>query len=39
MVNLLSNVINTRTVEEKQAAILTLGKLPVENSGKVSMSY
>ncbi len=35
MVNLLSNVINTRTVEEKQAALLTLGKLPVENSGKV----
>ena len=35
MVNLLSNVINTRTVEEKQAALLTLGKLPVENSNKV----
>lgn len=35
MVNLLSNVINNRTVEEKQAALLTLGKLPVENSNKV----
>ncbi len=35
MVSLLSDVINTKTPEEKQAALLTLGKLPVENSGKV----
>jgi putative heme-binding domain-containing protein len=28
-------VINTKTTEEKQAALLTLGNLPVENSGKV----
>ena len=35
MVNLLTNVINTKTMEEKQAALLTLGKLPVENSRKV----
>jgi putative heme-binding domain-containing protein len=35
MVSLLSQVINTKTVEEKQAALLTLGKLPVENSRKV----
>lgn len=35
MVSLLSEVINTRTTEEKQAALLTLGKLPVENSQKV----
>jgi putative heme-binding domain-containing protein len=35
MVSLLSDVINTRTTEEKQAALLTLGKLPVENSRKV----
>jgi putative heme-binding domain-containing protein len=35
MVSLLSDVINTRTTEEKQAALLTLGKLPVENSQKV----
>lgn len=35
MVSLLSNVINTKTPEEKQAALLTLGRLPVENSGKV----
>jgi putative heme-binding domain-containing protein len=34
MVSLLSNVINTRTVEEKQQALLTLGNLPVENSQK-----
>lgn len=34
MVNLLSDVINTKTMEEKQAALLTLGKLPVANSGK-----
>lgn len=35
MVSLLSDVINTKTSEEKQAALLTLGKLPVENSAKV----
>ena len=35
MVNLLADVINTKTMEEKQAAILTLGKLPVENSQKL----
>ncbi len=35
MVSLLSEVINTRTTEEKQAALLTLGKLPVKNSQKV----
>jgi len=29
MVNLLADVINTRSVEEQQAAVLTLGKLPV----------
>ncbi len=32
MVSLLTDVINTRTNEEKQAAILTLGKLPLESS-------
>ena len=32
MVKLLSDVINTKTTEEKQAALLTLGSLPVENS-------
>ncbi|PRY34457.1 putative membrane-bound dehydrogenase-like protein [Spirosoma oryzae] len=30
MVSLLTNVIDTRTAEEKQAALLTLGKLPVK---------
>ena len=35
MVSLLSDVINTKTTEEKQAALLTLGKLPVQNSRKV----
>jgi putative heme-binding domain-containing protein len=35
MVTLLSDVINTRTTEEKQAALITLGSLPVENSEKV----
>ena len=35
MVTLLSDVINTRTTEEKQAALVTLGKLPVKNSQKV----
>lgn len=34
MVSLLLDVINTKTIEEKQAALLTLGELPVENSGK-----
>ncbi|MBC7826883.1 MAG: HEAT repeat domain-containing protein [Chitinophagaceae bacterium] len=34
MVDLLSDVINTKTMEEKQAALLTLGKLPIENSRK-----
>jgi putative heme-binding domain-containing protein len=32
MVQLLSTVINTRTVEERQAALTTLGSLPVENT-------
>jgi quinoprotein glucose dehydrogenase len=32
MVSLLTDVINTRTTEEKQAALLTLGTLPYENS-------
>ena len=35
MISLLTDVINTRTVEEKQAAITTLGSLPLENSQKV----
>lgn len=35
MVTLLTDVINTKTVEEKQAAISTLGNLPLENSQKV----
>jgi quinoprotein glucose dehydrogenase len=35
MVSLLSDVIKTKTPEEKQAALLTLGKLPVEHSAKV----
>ena len=35
MVNLLAQVIDTKTMEEKQAALLTLGKLPVQNSQKV----
>lgn len=35
MVSLLSDVINTKTTEEKQAALLTLGSLPVANSQKV----
>ena len=34
MVNLLNNVIASKTVEEKQAALITLGKLPLQNSGK-----
>lgn len=35
MVSLLSDVINTKTTEEKQAALLTLGSLPVQNTSKV----
>lgn len=35
MVNLLKDVIATRTMEEKQAAVLTLGKLPVQHTEKV----
>jgi putative heme-binding domain-containing protein len=35
MVSLLADAINTRTTEEKQAALLTLGKVPVSNSHKV----
>jgi putative heme-binding domain-containing protein len=35
MVSLLSNVINTKTMEEKQAALLTLGNLPVQKTSKV----
>ena len=35
MATLLSDVINTKTMEEKQASLITLGKLPVENTQKV----
>lgn len=35
MVTLLSDVVKTRTTEEKQAALLTLGSLRAENAGKV----
>ncbi|WP_162053421.1 DUF7133 domain-containing protein [Pontibacter pamirensis] len=35
MVTLLSDVINKRTTEEKQAALMTLGELPVENTQPV----
>jgi putative heme-binding domain-containing protein len=35
MVSLLSEVINTKTPEEKQAALVTLGTLPVQHSQKV----
>ncbi|HYC83814.1 MAG TPA: HEAT repeat domain-containing protein [Chryseosolibacter sp.] len=35
MVSLLSETIKSRTVEEKQAALLTLGTVPVEHSGPV----
>ncbi len=35
MVSLLSDVIAKRTTEEKQAALVTLGKLPVKHSQKV----
>jgi putative heme-binding domain-containing protein len=34
MVSLLTEVINTRTVEERQAALTTLGSLPLENTQK-----
>jgi len=34
IVSLLTDVINTRTVEEKQAALTTLGSLPPENTTK-----
>jgi quinoprotein glucose dehydrogenase len=35
MVSLLSEVVNTKTTEEKQEAVLTLGNLPLQNSKKV----
>lgn len=35
MVNLLSKVINTKTIEEKQAALITLGNIPPEHTRKV----
>lgn len=35
MVSLLADVINTKTTEEKQAALLTLGNLPAQYSVKV----
>jgi quinoprotein glucose dehydrogenase len=35
MVKLLADVINTKTTEEKQAALLTLGNLPVSNTNEV----
>jgi hypothetical protein len=35
IVTLLSDVITMRTTEEKQAALLTLGKLPIAHSKKV----
>ncbi|MBZ5858319.1 HEAT repeat domain-containing protein [Flavihumibacter profundi] len=35
MVSLLANVINTKSTEEKQSALLTLGKLPLDQSKKV----
>jgi putative heme-binding domain-containing protein len=34
MVTLLNDVIATKTMEEKQAALLTLGKIPLQYSGK-----
>ena len=34
MVTLLTDVISSKTMEEKQAAVLTLGKLPLTNTGK-----
>lgn len=35
MLTLLTDVINTKTVEEKQAAITTLGSFPIESSQKL----
>lgn len=35
MVSLLTDVIATKTMEEQQAAVLTLGKLPLENTNKI----
>jgi putative heme-binding domain-containing protein len=35
MVTLLSDVIYTKSTEEKQAALLTLGNLPIENTKKI----
>lgn len=35
MVTLLANVIDTKTIEEKQAALMTLGTLPPEKTNKV----
>ncbi len=34
MITLLNNVIDTKTLEEQQAAVLTMGKLPLEHSQK-----
>jgi quinoprotein glucose dehydrogenase len=39
MAKLLSDVINSKTMEEKQAAMLSLGKLPVANSEKYFNEY
>jgi quinoprotein glucose dehydrogenase len=38
IVDLLTKVINTKTIEEKQAAIITLGKLPLDNSNMLFSS-
>ncbi|GGG82134.1 glucose dehydrogenase [Parapedobacter pyrenivorans] len=38
IVDLLANVIATKTIEEKQAAIVTLGKLPLGNSNTLFSS-
>lgn len=35
MVTMLSEIIDTKTAEEKQASLLTLGKLPIKNTGIV----
>ncbi len=35
MIKLLADVIHSRTMEEKQSALLTLGKLPLKNSEKL----
>jgi putative heme-binding domain-containing protein len=35
MVSLLTDVINTKTTEEKQAALLTLGNLPLQHTNKI----